>query len=664
MSFFEQDPLACEGLFVRQTFRTKDSTDTYDFVTLKESDFKCGCGDTTPIFEECRKQYGIGETVLYRQYNSRAGEDRLEPGLIVDFLLEKQRILLRKLHRNRETDPTAKPNQLTVSDDFVDKPASMIIRKCHVRHFHADIVREGLPIPYSCDGAGDLYFVVTPDGASRMSTPVSEQQDLGSDRCLNFKGWDPDAPSPQEKLTGMGIFCGGGNFDRGLEDGGAVEFKYAVDFAEHALHTYHANSKCPDSMQLFLGSVDDYLSRAMAGSSNKVIARAGDIDVLAAGSPCPGFSRANNRKLDDKALRNCSLVASVVSYVDFYCPKYCFLENVLPMTQGMGPNKDENVFAQILAAFVAMGYQVQQFLMESWSFGSPQSRARVFIVASAPGMEPLETPPHTHAHSVIGKAIRNSKLGQSSNGKAFGRRRDDYTPFGHVSPLEATKDLPDVDDSAPQICPSHPDHRTPADQNNLARDCMAVVPVHPRGMGLVTAIKARAAHAAISGEQSCISAITGKPLDFYEVNLKQSKARDTDKSTVHSRLYPDRLFPTVLTRLPTNDGFNGRSLHWNQPRTLTIMELKRAQGFLDEEVLIGQPNEQVRIIGNSVDRKVALALGLGLRQSWLNTFPTAEVANSRNAPTTSTSRDERVVRRPAFVLVDRRLDLQTSSLLQ
>ena len=73
---------------------------------------------------------------------------------------------------------------------------------------------------------------------SRLSTPSSKQPDLDSAKLPSFHGWDPDEAPSLQKLKGMGIFCGSGNFDRGLEDGGAVEFKYAVDFAEHALHTY------------------------------------------------------------------------------------------------------------------------------------------------------------------------------------------------------------------------------------------------------------------------------------------------------------------------------------------------------------------------------------------------------------------------------------------
>jgi hypothetical protein len=46
------------------------------------------------------------------------------------------------------------------------------------------------------------------------------------------------------------------------------------------------------------------------------------------------------------------------------------------------------------------------------------------------------------------------------------------------------------------------------------------------------------------------------------------------------------------------------------------METRRAQGFPDHEVIVGCPANQWKIVGNSVARTVALALGLSLRQAW------------------------------------------------
>jgi len=50
------------------------------------------------------------------------------------------------------------------------------------------------------------------------------------------------------------------------------------------------------------------------------------------------------------------------------------------------------------------------------------------------------------------------------------------------------------------------------------------------------------------------------------------------------------------------------------------LEARRAQGFRDEEVLLGTPVEQYKIVGNSVAREVAVALGLAFREAWAETL--------------------------------------------
>jgi DNA (cytosine-5)-methyltransferase 1 len=70
----------------------------------------------------------------------------------------------------------------------------------------------------------------------------------------------------------------------------------------------------------------------------------------------------------------------------------------------------------------------------------------------------------------------------------------------------------------------------------------------------------------------------------------------------------DALFPTIVTKLTIQDARNGVSLHWDQHRCLTVMEDRRAQGFLDEEFLVGTPLQRWKIIGNSMDRNVSFAL--------------------------------------------------------
>ncbi|KAF2173823.1 hypothetical protein M409DRAFT_62071 [Zasmidium cellare ATCC 36951] len=619
ISWFAADPNAETGLFVRQKFRTIHEQDSYDFVALQYYDFTCHCHDQVPIFEECRSKYSVGDTVLVREWNKIMGEDRLQPAQIVDFDCAKMRIQLRSLLRKSEVDqtPGTRPNELVVTDDLFDKPASSIVRRCHVRFFTHEQVKLGdIVTPYDRDGAGDHWFVARDGHTDEHQTPPFPSSD-GKLPSIN-QGWDPNARPPKPKLTGLGIFCGGGTFDRGLEEGGGVKFRYAVDWAEKALHSYRANVHRPESVHYFLGSVNDYLARAMAGDKDNRIAGVGKVNFISAGSPCPGFSALQNDKNSVESRRNASMVASVVSFVDFYVPEYFVLENVVTMTNSMGPKKDENVFSQIVAALVGLGYQVQQFLMDAWSHGDPQLRSRVFIVASAPGLPPLPQPQHTHSHPRNLKMPHRS-LGKSSNGLAFGMRREEYTSFSHISAAEAVADLPHIGDGQSQICVQFPDHRVPVTEPHVNRHRMACVPQLPPGMGLIQAKNT--------------GALRGEPLEHCKrVNLIRSK----HNSKMYARVYPDRLFPTVITRMAVGDGIAGRVVHWSQNRILTVMEARRAQGFLDHEVLVGTVKDQIKIVGNSVDRKVALVLGLAFRESWMG----VRDAMVANVPETGEADDE------------------------
>lgn len=253
--------------------------------------------------------------------------------------------------------------------------------------------------------------------------------------------------------------------------------------------------------------------------------------------------------------------------------------------------------------------QLQQFLMDAWSHGSSQSRSRVFIVASAPGLEPFKPPQLTHDHPQT--EVRFKALGKSSNGRSFGLRRNEYTPFETVSAASATADLPDIGDGQSRICPSHPDHMMPSEEDAVGRERIASVPTRPAGMTLANAVQRD-------------SLVVGEPAEYIRRRKEQRREKKLVERS-YGRVYPSLLFPIVTTHLKLECRFTGRSLHWEQNRSLTVMELRRAMGFPDHEVIIGSPRQQVEIIGNSVDRAVSFALGLCLRESWAHSSARREL---------------------------------------
>jgi DNA (cytosine-5)-methyltransferase 1 len=572
------------SFFVRQKFRTEERLGAYDFVRLEHSDFRCGCLKETEIeMDRVRQDYQVGDTVLV--YRSIAQGEILEPAIIRHFSSET--ITLQHFSRCRRDlgFKLAPHNQLALADDMSNVGADYIIRHCKVASFTSP---DQVKAPYDRHGAGDLWFVV-----SDLMPSWNIDQNVVGDDC---------------KPQGMGIFCGAGSLDRGLEDGGGVSFKWGVDMAQHALHTYRANAEKPEEIKLFLGSVDDYLARAIQGSKDSRIANIGDVDVLAAGSPCPGFSILQPDRNSDSSLRNCSLVASVCSYVDFYQPTYLFLENVVNMAKTPGDAKHLNPFSQVLCCLVSMGYQVQQQLMDPAHLGSCQSRARIFIIATAPCHKPPNPPPQTHHCN----ALESSRaMGRASNGLPFGSRKHFVCPFVSLTAKEAFGDLPDISDSHTQTCIEAPDHRTCRHEHASTRALIQMIPIWPYG-------------------QNFMRAVAGGNMSQAQIAKYcwQNKNRASKISRSWSRIKPNGLVGCLTTVIKPHDAFGAATLHYDQPRTMSVMEARRVQGIPDDEIVVGIATQQWKQIGNGVDRKVSFAMGLVLADAYRRT--TASKTKSRD----------------------------------
>ncbi|KAL7266859.1 hypothetical protein RUND412_010577, partial [Rhizina undulata] len=156
----------------------------------------------------------------------------------------------------------------------------------------ADVKAGKIPSPYNLDGTGDFYYISAAldknDNIKPFETfPTSLRQ-----------GFDPEVPFQMPKLKGLDLFCGGGNFGR-------------VDIDVSAIQTYRANLKHPDDTSLYYGSINNYLSDAINGRCNEMIA-APDESLVQIG-------RAR-WSLSVLAALNSSLVASVPTSINFYRP--------------------------------------------------------------------------------------------------------------------------------------------------------------------------------------------------------------------------------------------------------------------------------------------------------------------------------------------------------
>lgn len=467
-------PDTTEEFFCRQAYLVDEKI----WVTLRETHFSCSHNSCSLADQETR--YGPGDTVLVHiTKNSQI----CEPCEIFDTRSGSDRALFtfRKLLRRSMADPAgsnARQNEVVYSKDLVQIAASRIVSRCHVRWFH---VTEQVPCPYDRDGTGAFFFLThQKELANGCAVFVPLQQAPPS---LN-QGYDPYERS-LPKLRGLDLFCGGGNFGRGLAEAGSVEMRWANDIDSTALHAYMANTDVPEQVAPFLGSIDEFQIRAIQGHFADNIPRIGEVDFISGGSPCPGFSSLTNDKTTDAQRKNQSLVAAFASCVDVYRPKYGVLENVVGIIK-KHDGRDEDVFSQLMCALVGMGFQARLFLLDALSCGSPQTRSRVFIMFAAPGFILPERPLQTHSHQL---GVKNLSLGKLSTGEFMAKREMAMaTPFQYTSASQATKDLPKVYDGKPDICVPYPDHRVVSCENtNTMRTRVRLIPKFPFGMNFAKA---------------------------------------------------------------------------------------------------------------------------------------------------------------------------------
>ncbi|KAH6656164.1 S-adenosyl-L-methionine-dependent methyltransferase [Verticillium dahliae] len=475
---------------------------------------------------------------------------------------------LRRLLRRIEVDPysQARPNELVYSDDNLQRPAGSSLRSLPRTYYSPG---ETVQTPYDRDGVGNAFYIST-----------YLQDTLGTKTCEPFSHERPfpktfrQGMDPSEgftKLQGFDLFCGGGNFGRGLEESGAVEMRWANDINMRAIHTYMANLDDPSR----------HLHSKGVFASN--VPAVGEVDFVSGGSPCPGFSRLTVDKTTPNQRKNQSLVAAFASFIDMYRPKYGLLENVVEIIQGRKTREEDTHF----------------FMLDAWTFGSPQSRSRIFLAFAAPGLRLPEVPMQSHRPL----AMRSRSLGLLSNGEPMLRKTFTPTAFASVTARQALADLPDIADAKADCCIPFPDHRQSIGVTQLLRPQLGCIPTRPWGLNLGTA------HNKGDG-----------PMTAAELSLYPQAQRQGPSSKAFGRLRPDRLMGTITTKPSPSDGYGRAVLHWAQNRILTVMEARRAQGFRDHEVILGTPAEQWKTVGNSVAREVSLALGLSFRAAWLGSL--------------------------------------------
>jgi DNA (cytosine-5)-methyltransferase 1 len=191
------------------------------------------------------------------------------------------------------------------------------------------------------------------------------------------------------KKTYIDLFAGCGGLSLGLFNTGLWKGKFAVEKSPDAFETLQynlINKKNHFDWPDWLPKQNHDINDLIKNHKDNLISLRGEIDLVAGGPPCQGFSTAGRRKEGD--LRN-ELIKSYIKFIRIVQPKVIFFENVKGFTQKFDKNK---IKGKIYSEYVTnaleydspngdfQGYKVEGKLVDFSEFGIPQKRTRFILV--------------------------------------------------------------------------------------------------------------------------------------------------------------------------------------------------------------------------------------------------------------------------------------------
>jgi DNA (cytosine-5)-methyltransferase 1 len=317
-----------------------------------------------------------------------------------------------------------------------------------------------------------------------------------------------------------------------------MEIAVGIDVDPDAASTFRLNFPEADFIEsdirkMATNELDASLCRRGWGESETRL-------LFSACAPCQPFSR-QRRGRNDKDER-VPLLANLTRFVERYMPDFIFVENV-PGLQTLGPAVGP--FAAFVDSLTALKYAVIHRVVESQSYGIPQRRRRLVMLASRVG--PLGFPDATHGP---------------------GRR-----PY--LTVRDAIGALPGL--AAGETEPSIPNHRASALSSlNLRR-------IRATQEG--------------GGRQDW-------PAELFAACHQDGYEGHTD---VYGRLRWDAPASGLTTRCISYS--NGRFGHPVQDRAISVREAARLQTFPDTFVFVGSLNSMARQVGNAVPVDLAGRFG-------------------------------------------------------
>ncbi|ENY1656242.1 DNA cytosine methyltransferase [Salmonella enterica subsp. enterica serovar Montevideo] len=383
-------------------------------------------------------------------------------------------------------------------------------------------------------------------------------------------------------LTMIDLFAGAGGLSEGLREAGFIGL-YANEIQPRYAETHALNHPEKFVDQRDIRTVD------AAEVRKKLKLKRGELDLVAGGPPCQGFSiNAPIRSKDDE--RN-SLFIEFLRFVDEFQPRAVLIENV----PGLVSFEGGATLDAILTALEKHGYTSDVRILYAPHYGVPQTRWRTIVIGLRDGGD---------VFSAFPEPIRQAPLRVNFTSKFGGRnivalpQKIELPP--HISVRDAIDDLPvlkngEVGDDI------KPYRKEPENDFQKMMRVGSEGAINHQAARLSKINMERLAHIPPGGNWTDI------PFDLLPKGMQ--RARRTDHTKRYGRVDPDGLASTILTKC---DPHWGAYFHYSQDRAFTVREAARIQTFPDSFKFVGSRVEQYEQVGNAVPPLLAAAIGRSL----------------------------------------------------
>jgi DNA (cytosine-5)-methyltransferase 1 len=460
------------------------------------------------------------------------------------------------------------------------------------------------------------------------------------------------------------LFAGCGGLSLGLRRGGGTEL-FAVEKSEGAGRTFFANliadqTDVDTTYKQHLG-----LSVTQQAAAGLVVAPVSDvldvfdelempneIGLVAGGPPCQGFSLAGRRNKND--VRN-QLVWEFLRFVAKTNPRFVIIENVIGMGRKFSVDDEGSTFADVEKALAQTGrtYVVNGLLLNAQHYGAPQQRPRLMIiairrdVADALGIK------------SSGQLWKSTFLTSETNVPDFAPRP--IPAKKRVLLGSAIRDLenPPAKNDTPEYVLSLKDNvawRLASRNNKPLNHEM-------RNHRAPTIYRFRFAQALVSlgGSARAMGPVSADFLEKEMLKIDKWFSAEPDRQVkVGADIFTTAVQFKEKLLLLQNKKHSQRVLRWTepaytvvtipddyihpvQPRTFSVRELARMQGFPDDFVFEGKTTTggtdrrtsvpQYTQVGNAVSPLVGLALGLTISKLNSRYEATLDLSGSDASPT-------------------------------